>query len=661
LVDLRLYRIAFAPAAIALVAVLFSLQSQPAPLNPLVAPAGVERQAAAHFTRQLIARAPNRAPGSSGDLRAARFVARTFKTVSAGRLAVQRFGDGGRLRNVILKLPGQSKRQIVLIAPRDTAAPPGAASSAAATGALEALASSIGTSQHSKTLILVSTDGSTQGALGARVLADDYLDRSLVDGVVALEQPGAAALHEPFVLTSSTSATSTSVQLVRTAERALADQAGLHAREPGPFGQLASLALPGGLGEQAVLIARGFDAVGLSSAGERPLPAASDRARNFSPRTLERFGLTASAVVLALDSVPGPPAHGPDAYVEVAGNLVPGWALATLGLALIVPALVAAVDALARAGRRGTARVALGWAATRPAPLLVALAVLYLVALVGVVPRPSFPFDPGRYGLGPSELVAIAGLGLAAGAAWWRLGRNRMPVRLVPEAGAAALGLFGVFALLLVWAVDPYLALILVPLAHPWVLQGRVGRRRSRARCAAAIAIALVPLALGVASVAGRLDVGTGAPWQLVVAIGDWGVGVPIAIAGCALAGSLAGLLVIAGAGPEAGPPAPVRPLRPRSVEPELAPAQPAADALEWTTARSGSGRQQPIYAMRPRAAPSTESGGTWTARQQQARSVGDSGQRRALPRGPGRGRARDAEEGEADQTRADRARGRRS
>jgi Peptidase family M28 len=573
MIDLRLYRIAFLPAVLALVALLFSLQSQPAPLHPLVAAAGFDGSTAARLARQLAAAAPSRAPGSNGDATAAAIVGRTFRRVTAGQVLVQRFGNGGRLRNVILKLSGQSNRQIVLIAPRDTGSPPGAASSAAATGALEALASNIATSQHSKTLILVSTDGSSEGALGAKALADDFLDPAMVEAIVALEQPGAASTHEPFVLTSSTGANSTSTQLVRTAEATLADQAGLRAREPGPFGQLAALALPGGLGEQAVLIARGYAAVGLSAAGERPLPPAADRLQGLSPATLGKFGLTAFALVLALDSVPGSPVHGPDAYVSVAGNLIPGWALSAMALALILPALVAAVDALARAGRRGAAGVALRWAAARPVPLLLALGLLYAMAVVGIVPRPAFPFDPGSYDLDLTEALAIAALVLAAAIAWSRGGRNRMPVRLVPEAGGAALGLYAVLALLVIWLTNPYLALILVPLAHPWVVQARVGRRPSRARCAAVVAIALLPLVLGAASVAGRLDLGAGIPWQVVVAIGDFGISVPIALAGCALAGSLAALIVLAGAGPEAGPPGSARPpgpaTRPRRAPPE--------------------------------------------------------------------------------------------
>jgi peptidase M28-like protein len=631
-VDLRLYRIAFLPALLALVALLFSLQSQPGPLRPLVAPAGFDKDAATRFARQIVARAPDRSPGSPGDARAAAIVHRTFRTVSAGEVLVQRFGAGGRLANVIMKLPGQTSDQIVLIAPRDTAAPPGAASSAAATGALEELAASLGTTQHSKTIVLVSTDGASSGAAGAGALADDYLDRGAVDAIVALEQPGAASPTQPFVLDSSTGAESDAIQLVRTAEVALTDQTGLHAREPGPFGQLAALALPAGLGEQSALIARGFDAVGLSSAGERPLRPVADQPADFSGETLDAFGRTAFDLVLALDSAPGPTVHGPDAYVEVAGNLVPGWALATMALALILPALVAAVDAIARAGRRGAAGAALAWAALRPLPLLAALLLLYLLALVGIVPRPSFPFDPGRFAIGFAELLALAVLIGAAAATWSLLGRNRMPARLEAEAAATAVGLYATAALLLIWLVNPYLALLLVPLAHPWVIEASAHRRGGPLRTGGAVAIALVPLVLGAASVAGRLDLGAALPWQVTLAIGDWGIEVPIALAGCVLAGSLAALLVVAAARPAAAP--------------------------AWTNSRSRNPRRQPIYRAEPGQRPGSANGDDRIALGEETRGIEATDRREDVQDRLAGRRPRDPAEGGPDQAGSDRARG---
>ena len=76
-----------------------------------------------------------------------------------------------------------------------------------------------------------------------------------------------------------TGSQSASARLVRPRERALTDQTGRKPRTDGVFGELARLALPSGLGDQAVLIQRGIDAIGLSSAGEPPLPVAEDQPR----------------------------------------------------------------------------------------------------------------------------------------------------------------------------------------------------------------------------------------------------------------------------------------------------------------------------------------------------------------------------------------------
>ena len=577
MVDLRLYRIAFVPVIAAVVALLFSLEGRPDPLRSLIAPATFERGTAVRDARGIVAAAPDRSPGSPGDHRTAAMVARSFRDVRTGQVLEQRFGSGGRFVNVILKLPGASGRQVVLIAPRDTASPPGAASSAAATGILEELAANLATAQHTKTFVLVSTDGASAGATGASVLASGYLDQGSVDAVVALEQPGAATLRQPFVLDSSTGAQSTSAQLVRSADLSLATQAGLRSQEPGLFGQLAALAFPAGLGEQAVLIDRGYNAVGLSAAGETPLPGSQDRTSDLSGDTVGSFGRAAFDLLLALDTSPGPPVHGPGGYLEVGGNLVPGWALATLAIALILPALIAAVDAVARASRRGALPLAARWSAVRPLPLLAALIALYLLALVGAIPRPAFPFDPGRFELGGSEALCLAFLAALAGAVWWRLGRNRMRVRLVPQAAAAMLGLLAAVALLVIWLANAYLALLLVPLAHLWVLQARSRRRPGRLLVTGAVAIAALPLALGVASVSGRLGLDASIPWQLALAIGDGGIGVLIALAGAVLVGSVAGLVVVAGAGAEAGPPGPSAPRdRAKLVEAERAAGDPA-------------------------------------------------------------------------------------
>ena len=626
MVDLRLYRAAFLPALIALVALLFSLQSLPQALSPLLSPATFDQAAAARLSHQIVTRAPVRTPGSSGDAAVADMVQRAFRQIHGGEVLEQRFtgdfrGDDVSMRNVILRLPGGSDRVVVLVAPRDSAAGPGATSSAAATAALMELATDLGSSRHSKTILLASTDGSSAGAAGAKQLASGLLDSTMVDGVVVLAAPGAAAARGPYLIDTSDGPNRGSVQLERTAERALHDQAVVSVHRPGALEQLARLAVPFGLGEQAPLIERGIAALSLSTNGERPATAAADGLEALSPARLAAFARAAYDIVLSLDASPGVES-GPDSYIEVGGNLVPGWAIAVLALALILPALVAAVDGLARAARQGEAARALAWATPRSLPLIAALALLYALALVGIVTRPPFPFDPGTIHLGAGEVVIIALLGLGAFGAWRALGGNGVPPELDREAAATALGLMLVVSTLVAWLANPFLGLLAVPIAHAWIPRAGGPMRLARLRTGAAIAVALVPVALAIASVASRLHLGASLPWQALVMVGDGGVPLLVALAACVSVGSLAALLVAS--------------------SPEQA---------FWTDSLSGGGSEPPINPVESRSRPPGGDQEEPDAPGGETEAVEAADRPGRLPGGRERGRGRDPREAEPHQT----------
>ncbi len=541
MVDLRLYRVAFIPALAALVALLFSLQSLPEPLRPLVSPGSFDGAGAMRFARQIAAVGP-RAPGSEGDARAADIVERSFKSIRDADVLTQSFtADGAAMKNVILRLPGRSDRIVALIAARDSTTGPGAATSAASTGALMEAAVELGGVTHAATILIVSTDGGTLGAAGAKELSSGFLEGHDTDGVVALANAGLADPMPPYLIDTADGPRRGGVQLERTAERALREQAGLGVSRPGLIQQLVRLALPNGLGEQAPLIARGIDAVTLSAGGE--LPVSAGAAEDLSRQTLTRFGRAGLDVVLSLDST-ATIDHGPDSYIEIGGNIVPGWAIRLIALALILPALVAAVDAMARAARQGLAVVALRWAAVRPAPLVAVLAFVYLLALVGIIARPSFPFEPRSIGIGPGEVLMMLVIAGVAAGVWLALGGNRLPDDLDGQAAASALGLLTVLGVLLAWAFNPFLGLLATPLAHAWIPQARPGGRR-HGRALLAVAIAALPLVLAVLSQASRLHLGESIPWQALVAVGDWGVS-PISMLAAALVGGWLASLVVA-------------------------------------------------------------------------------------------------------------------
>ncbi len=229
MIDFRIYRAGFLPALVSLVILLFALQVPPPPLAPVVAPVEFDQASAMKLARQIVEEAPDRTPGSAGDAAIADMVERRFRGVRDAQVAEQRFtgsfnDEDVSLRNLILTLPGTSPRSVVIMASRDSADGPGAASSAAATAILLELARELENTRHAKTLIFVSTDGGSDGALGAREFAAHFPLRDSIDGAIVLWQPGSANPHPPFVIDTSDGPQSASSGLVRTAERELADQ-----------------------------------------------------------------------------------------------------------------------------------------------------------------------------------------------------------------------------------------------------------------------------------------------------------------------------------------------------------------------------------------------------------------------------------------------------
>lgn len=295
MIDIRIYRAAFVPALFVAVALLLSVDPAPPPLQP--PPSGVA-------TSEFDAARARRAPG------------------------------GAAMQNAFTTLPGESERTIAVIAaPGSDGAGEGGAPDIA-TGALIELASAFGSVRHEKTLILASTEAG-EGAVGARELLDSLPAPDRIEAVVTIAGPGEGESAGPEVLSDSAGPESTSAQLVETARAAVRSETGRQVEPSGPLGAFLGLALPGGDGAQADLIAAGVDAVGIGGGG-----------------SVDELGRVAFWLVSALDAAPRPPIHGPGAWVELSGNLVPGWALALLALALLLPAAAAAVDALLRARRR---------------------------------------------------------------------------------------------------------------------------------------------------------------------------------------------------------------------------------------------------------------------------------------------------------------------
>jgi len=546
-IDFRLYRLAFLPAALAFVAVMFSLEGAPRAIEPGPLVGSFEGDRATSLAREIVALAPEPDAGSDDDARIADLVGQRFGEIGAGATTEQSFeaevdGDTTDLRNVILTLPGVSDRTVVVLAGRDSPEGPGAASSAAATGVLLELADTLGERDHDRTYVLASTSGDAWGAAGASALIEALPQRGSIEAVVVISQPGPVAPRPPYVVATATGEASAPVQLVRTAELAVRSQALRSDGSESPFTQLSRLALPSGIGAQAPLIADGLDAVAISAAGERPLPPADDSADSLSGESIDAFGRAVQSTISAIDLHPEALEEDPGAHIEISGNLIPGWAVAALALALILPAALAAVDACARAARGGAGPLSgIGWAAARSLPFVGALGMLYALALVGLVPRPPFPFDPRLFELGGRGLAVLALILLGAGASAWALRAQRVTGAAAPAAALAGLGVVAALGCLLAWLANPYLALLLAPTAHAWLLGAGDPSPGRAAAVAAGAVLACLPLAAAVVAVTRALGLGADAPWTFTLMVADGQIGLAVSLAACFIGGALLG------------------------------------------------------------------------------------------------------------------------
>ncbi|CAN5599295.1 hypothetical protein BH10ACT11_BH10ACT11_03240 [soil metagenome] len=571
MLNFHLYRLAFIPALLAAVIGAFSLGGIPSPLGTGATTQVFDDAGAISTAHKLIRIAPDRAPGSDGDKAAADYVEQRFKTITAGTVGTQTFdgpGDTGTLENVLVTLPGNSEKTIVLLAGRDSDRVPGAASSAAATALLIEVAEELGGSEHSATLILVSVDGSTDGSAGTRQLFAGLADRNSIAAVINISQPGAKERKQPLLVSSSAGASSPSAQLVETAAALLGTEGRGETTREGALGDLARLAFPTGLGEQAPLIADGFDAITLTSAGEPPLPPSSDGEDALGKESLADVGRAAIALVGAIDQSDSLE-HGPRAYVNFAGNLVPGWSLALLALALLIPPLAVGAEEIARQSRRAQGLRALGaWAARVALPPLAALGSIYALALLGVVPSPPFPFDPGPIGIGAAELLALVFFVVLVGGVAYLERIWQTPNDCPRQALAAVGGLLGVLGCVVAWVANPYLALLLAPIAHVWIAACR--REQSRGFTLVIAAVTSIPILAAIVATASALDWGLSTPWQLVLLVADGQIGLAASLAFALAWASVTAALFAAAAPPAAPTPTRERPL------PELSSDSPA-------------------------------------------------------------------------------------
>jgi hypothetical protein len=560
----RLYRAAFVPALLAVVLAMFSLGSRPGPLRQgLAADVLFDGGLAANEARAIADASPDRRAGSVGDRATARRVRDTLER-RGFRTEVDRFQAAGKdLVNVIGRRAGRLRRQIVVVADRDAGAVPDVPGSAADTAALLEFARVFEGRPTEKTLVLASVDGSTLGQLGASRLARALGDPSLVDAVLVVSDLGAKPRQGSFIQAWSNDSGRGGIGLQRTVADSIRLELDEPVRSTGTFGQLARLAFPIGVGAQGVLLEDGYEAVRISASGELP-PEGDGPADALDEDHLGGLGRATLRTVTALDQGPSP-GHGPGTYVTAVSQVMPGGILSLLALTLLLPAVVGSVDAFARARRRHHPVGAwLRWVGIGATPFVAGLALAELLALVGATPEPPpAPAAPADYPLDAGAVVELAVIAAVIALLWFALrvllvrGQAALSNAGDPGAGCAvALVLSG--AALILWAVNPYAALLLVPAVHLWILVVLSDPAPPRRARFVMLGVGFLPAALVALYylVSLSIDPLSGA-WYLFLLLTGHSVGLITALLGCALLGAFFSALAVVRAGHDERPAAP--------------------------------------------------------------------------------------------------------
>jgi hypothetical protein len=550
-IEPRVYRAAFVPALLVLVLAAFSLESRPRPLpQGLAADVLFDGNLAAEAAAEIVERRPDRRVGSLGDRGMAADVGAQLQR-RGFQVERQRFtNDGEEMLNVIGRRAGRSQRQIVIVAARDASGVPDAIGSAADTAALLEFARVFEGRPTRKTLVLASVDGSTRGDVGAEELVNRLGDPDQIDGVLVISDLASPRGRGPLLVPWSNDTRRAGIGLQRTVADSIRQELDRRVGSNGTLGQLVRLSFPIGLGAQGVLLDNGYEAVRISGSGELP-PGGPTGVDQIDEDRLGGLGRGALRAVTAIDQG-GTPERGPGSYVLAVSQVMPGWIIALLALTLQIPVLVAVVDAFARARRR---REPVGiwfrWLGACLLPFVASLLLAVLLALTGGTPEPPpAPPAPDDYPLDGSALAVLLGLTATVALPMWA-GRflvvrsePALRDRTAPGAAVAAcLTMSG--AVLVLWFLNPYASLVLIPAAHLWLLATLSNPPPPRRGRLALVWLGLLPPAVVALywMLALSVDPLSGA-WYLVLLVTGGSVGALTALVGCVW---LATLVVVVG------------------------------------------------------------------------------------------------------------------
>jgi hypothetical protein len=554
MLDPRIYRTGLVAVALAVIVLAFSLGDQQGPLTTTLAPEAFNGGHAYAAMNRIARQFPHRHPGTAADDAIASQVSSLLSfngfLVSKSEVRAQT-ADGPRtLTNVTGVRPGLSSGAIVVVAHRDALGSP-AVAEASGTAVLEELAHVLSGETHHRSIVLVSTSGST-GAGGALALAASLPLTQPLDAVIVLGDLAGTSIRQPVVVPWSNSQAVAPPALRNTVAAALSQQAQLAPGSPSLGGQFAHLAFPFTATEQGPFGGKGEPAVLMSlSGGQAPAP---DEAT--SPARVAAMGRSVLQTINALDA--GPKVPAPSAYLLFAGKVVPAWAVRLFVLALMVPVLAATVDGMARARRRGHPILRwVVWVLASALPFVLGLAPVLVARLVGLIhARPPGPVSAGAVRLDAAGIAILAVIACLLAVGFLVL--RPMVIRLarvgtaglVPDAAipGAASGLLVVLcaASLAIWASNPFAAALLIPALHFWLWVVAPDLRLRRTLALALLVGGLAAPVLVIVYYARSLGLDpVGVAWSGVLLIAGGHLGVLTAVLWSVVAGCAISLVLI--------------------------------------------------------------------------------------------------------------------
>jgi hypothetical protein len=254
--------------------------------------------------------------------------------------------------------------------------------------------------------------------------------------------------------------------------------------------------------------------------GERG-PAPNER---VSETRLQNFGRSVLSAVYALDE--GPNIAAPSSPRLLLGrSALPGWAVRLLALALLLPPLLAGIDALARLRRRHEPVSRwIVWTLTAALPFFVCALFAILLGQLAIVAAPAGQPSVQSLSADGSASAAVLSTALVlvlALLAWPALVRRiGLPSRPSTDGAGLAVLLVLLAVALLTWAFNPFACLLLVPALHLWLLAMSPALRtqaRGRVLAFSAILAGVLPLTLLLLVYARELGLGLGGLAESVV------------------------------------------------------------------------------------------------------------------------------------------------